>query len=63
MDDAKIRVNGIRALNEVLGPVATLRFLTLLRHEPTDCVEISRWLYRRQTTDQIFARAKRHWKG
>jgi len=63
IDDTQIRITGIEALNKALGPAAALRFLTLLRREPTDYVEISRRLYRRQTVDEIFHRAKRQWKG
>jgi hypothetical protein len=63
IDDTQIRITGIEALNKALGPAAALRFLTLLRREPTDYVEISRRLYRRQTIDEIFRRAKKQWKG
>ena len=61
MDDTEVRVNGIKALNEALGPATALRFLSLLHREPTDYVKISRDLYRGQTIDAIFARAKKHW--
>jgi len=63
MDDVEIRIKGIEALNQALGPSAALRFLTLLHREPTDYVEISRRLYAGQTVDEIFERAKKHWKG
>ena len=63
MDDSEIRISGIEALNEALGPATALRFLTLLHREPTDYVKISRRLYKRQTIGQIFSRAKKHWKG
>ena len=62
-DDSEIRICGIEALNKALGPAAALRFLTLLHREPTDYVKISRRLYKGQTVDQIFSRAKKHWKG
>ena len=62
IDDTQIRINGIEALNKALGPAAALRFLTLLRREPTDYVKISWRLYRGQTIDEIFSRAKRQWK-
>ena len=62
MDDTEIRISGIEALNKALGPAAALRFLTLLQREPTDYVEISRRLYKGQTIDEIFDRAKKHWK-
>lgn len=62
IDDTEIRISGIEALNKALGPARALRFLTLLRREPTDYVGISRRLYRRQTINEIFDRAKKHWK-
>ncbi len=40
MDDTKIRISGIEALNEALGPSAALRFLALLQRETTDHVEV-----------------------
>ncbi len=59
MDDIEIRIKGIEALNQALGPSAALRFLTLLHRESTDYVEISRRLYEGQTIDEIFERAKK----
>ena len=63
MDDAEIRISGIEALNKSLGPSAAIRFLTLIRSEPTDYVEISQRLYNGQTAEEIFERAKKNWKG
>lgn len=62
MDDTEIRLKGIEALYKSLGATATLRFLTLLHREPTDYVEISKCLYNGQTIDEIFKRAKTHWR-
>jgi len=62
MDDTEIRISGIEALNKALGPAAALRFLTLLHREPTDYVEISRRLYEGQTIEEVFERAREHWK-
>ena len=62
MDDAEIRISGIEALNNALGPAAAFRFLSLLHREPTDYIEISRQLYKGQTIDEIFNQAKKHWK-
>jgi len=62
MDDAEIRISGIEVLNQALGPSAALRFLTLLHREPTDYVEVSRRLYEGQTIEEIFERAREHWK-
>lgn len=61
MNDTELRINGIEALYKALGPTATLRFLSLFQHEPTDYVEISRRMYAGQTVDEIFERAKQHW--
>ncbi len=60
--DTEIRIRGIEALNQALGPAAALRFLTLLHHEATDYVEVSRRLYAEQTIDDIFARAHKQWE-
>jgi len=62
MDDTEIRISGIEVLNKALGPATALRFLTLLHREPTDYVEISRRLYKGQTVEEIFDRAREHWK-
>lgn len=62
IDDVEVRIKGIEALNQALGPSAALRFLTLLHREPTDYVEISRRLYEGQTVEEIFERAKEHWE-
>ena len=62
MNDTEIRIKGIEALNQALGPSAALRFLALLHREPTDYVEISRRLYKGQTIEEIFERAKKGWK-
>ena len=61
MSDVEIRANGIVALNKALGPTAALRFLTLLCHEPTNYVVISRRLYEGQSIEGIFGRARKMW--
>ncbi len=62
VDDTEIKLKGIETLNKTLGPAAALRFLTLLHRETTDYVEVSKRLYKGQTIDEIFERAKKHWK-
>ena len=62
MDDTEIKFKGIEALNKTLGPAAALKFLTRFHREPTDYVEISKRLYGKQSIDEIFKRAKKHWK-
>ncbi|MDD2710464.1 MAG: hypothetical protein PHV34_20995 [Verrucomicrobiae bacterium] len=56
--DVDLKLNGIEALNKSLGPSGAMRFLSLLQREPTDYVAISRRLYRNQTVDGIFSRAR-----
>ena len=63
MDDTELKLRGIEVLNKSLGASAALRFLTLLHHAPTDYVKISRRLYEGQSIDEIFKRAKKHWKS
>jgi hypothetical protein len=63
MDEAKLRVTGIDALNKALGPAEALRFLALFRSEPTDYVEVSRRLYENQSVEEIFKRARENWRG
>ncbi len=60
--DREVMAVGLDALNVALGSVNTLRFLALLHREPTDYVEISQRLYNGQAIEEIFERAKRHWK-
>ncbi len=55
-NDSEIKVKGIEALNNVLGPSDALRFLALINREPTDYVEISQRLYKGQSIDEIFER-------
>jgi hypothetical protein len=62
MDDAEIKLNGIEALNNSLGPTAALRFLSIIHKESTDYVEISKRLYKGQSIEQIFERAENIWK-
>jgi len=62
MDDTEIKVRGIEALNKSLGITAAFRFLTLLHREPTDYIKISKRLYKGQTVDEIFNRARKQRK-
>ena len=59
----EIKLEGIVALNNSLGPADALRFLTYLHREPTDYVKVSHDLYKGQSIDEIFQRAKINWKG
>lgn len=53
LDDTKIKIQRIEALNKALGPSAALRFLTILHRDPTDYVQISRRLYKRQSINTL----------
>ena len=63
IDESELRVIGIDALNKALSPAEALRFLALLRREPTDYVDVSKKLYENQSVEEIFKRAKEHWRG
>ncbi len=56
MTETEIRLRGIEALNNALGPAGAYRFLTLMQREATDYVEISKRLYEGQTVDDIIQR-------
>ncbi len=62
MDDTELKLKGIEVLNKALSASDALKFLTLLHHAPTDYLKISKRLYQGQTIDEVFMRAKRHWK-
>jgi hypothetical protein len=59
--DANIRTAGIQVLNKKLGHTGAMKFITLVQREPTDYVQVSRKLYKGQTVDTIYARAKKRW--
>ncbi len=61
-NDTTLRLKGIEALNKKLGATGALRFLTLLHRESTDYVKISKRLYKGQSIEKIFERAKKNWK-
>lgn len=63
IDESELRVRGVDALNKALGPAEALRFLALFHREPTDYVDISKKLYENQSVEEIFKRAKEHWRG
>ena len=62
LEDCAVKVNGILALNNALGHIGALRFISLIHKVPTDYVDISRRLYEKQTVSDIFERAKKRWK-
>ena len=62
-DDSDLRLRGIRALNQTLGPTAALRFLSLIHRDRTNYVDVAQNLYEGQTAEEIFERAAVRWKG
>lgn len=63
LTDDDLRLNGIDALNQALGVTNALRFLSLLSHDKTDYIAMSRQLYENQTVEEVFERAKANWRG
>lgn len=63
LNDDDLRAKGIETLNQILGPTNALRFLSLLSHDKTDYIEVSRRLYENQTVEEVFERAKTNWRG
>ena len=62
LNDTELKINGISALNKMLGHVGAFRFIALIHREPPmDSVELSRQAYAGQSIDEIFERAKRNW--
>ena len=61
--ESELRIRGVDALNKALGPAEALRFLALFHREPTDYVEVSKKLYENQSVEDIFKRAKEHWRS
>ncbi len=63
LNDTEIKINGMNALNKVLGPIGVMKFIALLNREPqVDSIELSKKLYAGQSVDQIFERASASWK-
>jgi hypothetical protein len=51
--DSELRVSGLRALVEALGPVEAERFVTLLLREPFDYTEWQRRLWPAMSVEEI----------
>jgi GNAT superfamily N-acetyltransferase len=62
-DEEKLKVVGMEALNKALGLESALRFLALYHSGPTDYVDVSKRLYENQSVEDIFKRAKEHWRS
>ena len=62
-EEEKLKVTGIEALNKALGPERARELLALIHCEPMSWIEISKMLYEGQSVEEIFKRAKEHWRG
>jgi len=51
--DTEVRIRGLRALVEALGPVAAERFITLILREPFDYTQWQRQLWADKSVDEI----------
>ncbi len=51
--DTEVRISGLRALVEALGPVEAERFITLMLREPFDYTTWQRHLWPEKSVDDI----------
>jgi hypothetical protein len=51
------------SFGDMIGKKKALRFLALFHREPTDYVEVSKKFYENQSVEDIFKRAKEHWRS
>jgi hypothetical protein len=51
--DTEVRIRGLRALVEALGPVDAERFITLILREPFDYTKWQRQLWAEKSVDEI----------
>ena len=51
--DTEVRIRGLRALVETLGPVDAERFITLILREPFDYTQWQRQLWAEKSVDEI----------
>jgi hypothetical protein len=51
--DTEVRLRGLRALVEALGPVEAERFITLMLREPFDYTSWQRQLWAEKSVDEI----------
>ena len=56
--DMLIRYEGMRALQEHLGPVEAEKFIVLIRREPFDYTEWQQTLWQNKSVDELFEAAK-----
>jgi hypothetical protein len=51
--DTEVRIRGLRALVEALGPVEAERFITLILREPSDYTQWQRHLWADKGVDEV----------
>lgn len=51
--DTEVRIRGLRALVETLGPVDAERFITLILREPFDYTQWQRQLWAEKSVDEL----------
>ncbi|MCI0439484.1 MAG: hypothetical protein L0177_10165 [Chloroflexi bacterium] len=61
--DTEVRIDGIRALVEALGPVEAERFITLMLREPFDYTRWQRHLWAEKSVNEISEAAMKLRRG
>ena len=59
--DTEVRIRGLRALVEALGPVEAERFITLILREPFDYTSWRRQLWAEKSVDEL-SKAAMEWR-
>ena len=59
--DTEVRLRGLRALVEALGPVEAERFIALILREPFDYTQWQRQLWAEKSVDEI-SKAAMEWR-
>ncbi len=59
--DTEVRVRGLRALVDALGPVEAERFITLILREPFDYTSWQRQLWAEKSVDEL-SKAAMEWR-
>jgi hypothetical protein len=59
--DTEVRIRGLRALVEALGPVEAERFITLVLREPFDYTSWQRQLWAEKSVDEL-SKAAMEWR-
>jgi hypothetical protein len=59
--DTEVRIRGLRALVDALGPVEAERFITLMLREPFDYTSWQKQLWAEKSVDEI-SKAATQWR-